>query len=67
MSINSCEHEIGKKSRGVIAVILLRDTNKIDEMHLEALKVSASRTIEFVYEIQEDHSLIELSEYDHRD
>ena len=47
--------------------VYLRDTNKIDEIHLKALKVSASRTMEFVNEIQEDHSLIELSEYDQED
>jgi len=47
--------------------VYLRDTNKIDEMQLEALRASASRTMEFVNEVQEDQSLIELREYDHRD
>ena len=47
--------------------VYLRDTNKIDEMHLETLRASASRRLEFVNEVQEDQSLIELSEYDHGD
>ena len=38
--------------------VYLRDTNKIDDTHLEVLRASASRTMEFVNKVQEDHSLI---------
>ena len=47
--------------------VYLRDTNKIDDTHLEVLRASASRTMEFVNKVQEDHSLIEVSEYDQGD